>query len=603
MFKTNTDRLNYGSILTSPEGYQLEKAIGTTYSLDLEALIAIAITLGLAEDTDSELVKNPIGMLHALQKVSDKIVIFCEAGQIKIPKSPSSLCLLLEKMVIPVALPKDRKVGYYPAFHPKTWLLQYSNAQREFIYRYVVLSRNLTFDRSWDISIVLESSKKLRQIRKTKPIINFLEYLRGQVKSTVQDAGKKRSMLASLMQDIQKVSFAIGWKEFEDSDFDILPMGIGEKAYDIEADTLFQDTFSELVVMSPFLTDKVIERFNDDKKGLMDCQRTLITRKSELSKLKEEQVKNFKIYTLKDEIVDGEQFISDENSEKKKQDIHAKIYLRRKYSDTDLYVGSMNASTSAMKKNVEMMIKLRTKNRYLNGAKFLEEIFGGLPDNKENPFEESQVMQPIANKEEVEKNKLERLIKDICRLKSKAVISPNAEKYDVEVTFQTDICSENIILSPLRSNKEACFSNKTHFENLDMLQLSQFYCLKAIGENITVERIIMISTEGLPTDRESAVVNSVIKDKKSFMDYIAFVLGDDYLLSMMEKKQIGSSGFLRDDTEVLPAIYEKMLKTALEEPERLREINYILGKITDENIVPEDFRNLYMTFKSTLKLK
>lgn len=41
-------------------------------------------------------------------------------------------------------------------------------------------------------------------------------------------------------------------------------------------------------------------------------------------------------YALKDEIIDGEEEISDELADKKKQDIHAKIYLRRKYSDVDL---------------------------------------------------------------------------------------------------------------------------------------------------------------------------------------------------------------------------------------------------------------------------
>lgn len=603
MFKTDTNRLNYGNILIPPEGYQLEKAIGTTYSLDLEALTAITITLGLAEDTDSELLKNPISMLHALQKVSDKILIFCEAGQIKLPHTPSTLCLILEKMVIPVALPKERKMSHYPSFHPKTWILQYTNSQGDLVYRYVVLSRNLTFDRSWDISIVLESSKKIRQVKKTKPIIYFLEYLRSQIKNGIQDAGKKRNMVASLMQQLEKVSFVADWKEFENGDFNILPLGIGENAYDIEADSLFQDTYNELVVMSPFLTDTVIEQLGDDRMGLTDCYRTLITRKSELSKMKEEQVRNYKIYTLKDEIVDGEQALSDESYEKQKQDIHAKIYLRRKYSDTELYLGSMNASTSAIKSNVEMMIKLRTKNRYLNGTKFLQDIFGGTPDNKENPFEESQVMQPTENKDEIEKNKLERLIKDICRIKSKAVITPYNEKFNVVLTFRTDLCTDNIIVSPLRSNKEACFGSEIHFDNLDMLQLSQFYSIKAVGENITIERIIMVPTEGLPEDRENAVINSIIKDKKSFLDYIAFVLGDDYLLTLMEKNQVSSSGFYKEDKETLPVIYEKMLKTALDDPERLREINFVLGKITDDKIVPEEFRNLYVTFKSTLKLK
>ena len=202
MFKPNSnqDRRDYGELLAPPEGFWLDKAVGTTYSLDLESLTAVAICLGLAEDTDSKLMQNPISMLNALQKVSDRILIFCEAGQIKMPQKPSALSLLLEKMVIPVALPKDRKMNGYPAFHPKTWTLSFVNGQGEHRYRYVVMSRNLTFDRSWDISFAMDSSTKVRQKAKTKPIIDFLEYLKSQVHNTTQNAGKTRNMIAGLME-------------------------------------------------------------------------------------------------------------------------------------------------------------------------------------------------------------------------------------------------------------------------------------------------------------------------------------------------------------------------------------------------------------------
>lgn len=164
---SNRDRTDYGGILMPPDGYRLDRAVGTTYSLDLEALTAVAICLGLSEETDSKLMQNPIGMLNALQKVSDKIVLFCEAGQIKVPTKPTALSILLEKMVVEVALPKDRQLGRYPSFHPKTWVLAYVNADGDKKYRFVVMSRNLTFDRSWDISFAMDSNKNVRQKKKT----------------------------------------------------------------------------------------------------------------------------------------------------------------------------------------------------------------------------------------------------------------------------------------------------------------------------------------------------------------------------------------------------------------------------------------------------
>lgn len=413
---SNQDRTNYSSILMPPDGYRLDSAVGTTYSLDLEALIAAAICLGLSEETDSKLMQNPIGMLNALQKVSDKVVLFCEAGQIKVPTKPTALSILLEKMVVEVALSKDRQLGRYPSFHPKTWVLAYVNAEGDKKYRFVVMSRNLTFDRSWDVSFAMDSSESVRQKKKTRPICDFLEYLAENVHNTSINAGKKRNLIRGLRTELNSVSFSLENKRFGEN-FEVLPLGIGRNAYQMKDDILFckekgnaNSTFNELVVMSPFLSESVIADFNLADRALSECKRTLITRRSELGKLKTSDVDNFTIYALKDEIIDGEDEISDELTDKKKQDIHAKIYLRRKYSDVDLYLGSMNASYSAINKNVEMMLWLGTKNMYFNGNKFLEDIFCGSEDNVKNPFEKVTVDDAVQETESNNKNLLEQKI-------------------------------------------------------------------------------------------------------------------------------------------------------------------------------------------------
>lgn len=55
--------------------------------------------------------------------------------------------------------------------------------------------------------------------------------------------------------------------------------------------------------MSPFLSESVIADFNLTDRALSDCKRTLVTRRSELGKLKASDVDNFTIYALKDEII------------------------------------------------------------------------------------------------------------------------------------------------------------------------------------------------------------------------------------------------------------------------------------------------------------
>lgn len=609
---SNSDRTDYGNILMPPKGYKLESAVGTTYSLDLEALTAIAVCLGLSEEVDSRLMQNPICMLNALQKVSDRLILFCEAGQIKVPSKPTALSVLLEKIVVEVALPKDKSMGRYPAFHPKTWMLSYINSDGDRKYRFVVMSRNLTFDRSWDISFAMDSSKKVRQKRKSAPICKFLEYLACNVNKQCIDYVKKRNLIRKMMKEIKDISFSLDSNVFGEN-FEIFPLGIGEKSYQMGNDKLFctqkgnaDSTFNELVVMSPFLSRSVIADFNLVDRALSECSRTLITRRSELGKLRECDVNNFTIYTLKDEIIDGEDEISDESTDKRKQDIHAKIYLRRKYADVDLYLGSMNASYSAINKNVEMMVKLSTKNKYLNCEKFLDDIFCGNPDDTKNPFEQVTIEGAPDNQADINRNILEDKIKYLCRTKKIAYISKdesNTDKYNIKIEFTGIDTDESIMISPINSKRKHILSEHMEFLDMDILQLSEFYKVEIKLGDTVLNRIIMIPTIGFPDNRENSVVNSVIGDRISFIEYISLVLGDDYILSMIEGKQIRESGMFRKKSGIMPAIYEKMLRVAVTEPEKIKDIGYVLKMVNDSEIIPDEFRRLYETFCSTLKLR
>ena len=91
MLNPKNNRLDYGSILSPPNNYELDFAIGTTYTLDLDALVGASISLGLSTEIDSDLNKNPIFLLEALRSTGDKVALFCESGQIKLPNKPTPL--------------------------------------------------------------------------------------------------------------------------------------------------------------------------------------------------------------------------------------------------------------------------------------------------------------------------------------------------------------------------------------------------------------------------------------------------------------------------------------------------------------------------------
>lgn len=146
------------------------------------------------------------------------------------------------------------------------------------------------------------------------------------------------------------------------------------------------------------------------------------------------------------------------------------------------------------------------------------------------------------------------------------------------------------------------------FDNMRLLQLSEFYQVCARTKETCVSRIIMIPTVGIPVERENAVVNAVIKDRASFAEYISFVLSEDVgdgLLSLLEEKKIRESGLFTQTKTIMPALYEKMLRTALKAPERLREIGDIMNRINDNDstIIPDAFKETYETFCRALPIK
>ena len=268
MLNPNQNRLDYGKILAPPVGYELNFAVGTTYSLDLDALVGICIALGLAADTDSEIMKNPICLLGALRSTGDKIALFCEGGQIHLPGNVTPLYILLEKMVFQVATKAKKGITNYPSFHPKFWLIRYVNEEKEVRFRVVVLSRNLTFDRSWDVSFYMDGEIG-EETDKNQPVSDFLKYLMKQLPKT-EDGNQKNKRIRQLVRELEHVTFSTGMKEFYD--FEFIPNGIpcsDGGFYSIldtplmkRKDEQDEKSFHELLVMSPFLSNDIIKQLN-----------------------------------------------------------------------------------------------------------------------------------------------------------------------------------------------------------------------------------------------------------------------------------------------------------------------------------------------------
>lgn len=628
MLNPNNDRLDYGSILSAPANYELDFAIGTTYSLDLDSLVGASIALGLSEETDTFLRENPIFLLEALRSTGDKIALFCENGRIALPRNITQLYILLEEMVFQVNNPNVIKTKF-ASFHPKFWLVRYVNEDEEVIYRIIVLSRNLTFDRSWDISFYMDGKKvenSTKSIKnKNKNLTIFLDYLK-----EFSIDSDKINKIDEIIKELDFVEFDLNNNTFED--FDFIPNGVSEDV-SIENYPLFKEDFDDLVIITPFFSKNVIKDFNQRAKENQSYQNSkidgesrvyLFTRAESLSSLTNDSCDEFKIYTLKDQIIDGESTISEESDDSEEsgvevnqvlyqhQDIHAKIYFVRKGAQVDLYLGSLNASHNALKGNVEFMIHLKTNYRKFNLNKFLNDLFCGEEGGSESPFQlVDDINKYIDSDGPVEDNDLDSILKDVARLNFKSKITFDDEFYKINLNVDNFSYFENehnmddftISIKPLLSEKMGKLSQTMSFEKLNKIQLSTFFVINVKKGEESISRVIKIETEGMPDDRDKDVISSIVTDKTAFIRYVAFLLGEDSISSLLPTGT-EDDGEGPDSTHLthvqLPALYEKMLDAAVDHQDKFREVEYLIQTLSDDNVIPEGFEELYNIFKGVI---
>ncbi len=614
MINPKKERLIYSDILTPPYGYELEKAITTTYSLDVAALVSCMIPLAFSADVSNKLFKNKVSTFTALRNLSKKMIVFCDPGQIKELKGLNKdFAILLENMIIPVNLPKDKN-GDYPAFHPKMWLLQFVDEEGNHKYRFITLSRNISYDRCYDVTIAMDSSDNHQKTRRTKPIIEFLEYLEKQI--NIKEYSRlniQKNLVEQLRNELidEKICFSLADYRYEDDDFDIYPL-FDEAHRKALKNDLFRtkksdekEKYDDMFVMSPFLTESILNEI----KGCIKKDRKikLITRQTALNDLDSGLNKFYDSYVLNDAIVLGTEFsqddtdevLEDEDKTDELHDIHAKMYLAQQQKQSDLYLGSVNATASAFNRNIELMVRVGTKKKYLNVVDFFNEM-----NPEDNQIFEKVEIQPKKNDENLKEKEIELLVKILTHIPAYAVVKKENDNYLIEIRFESlpkIPVNTNVSISPFAINDAQSISSMITYKDLSLSSISEFYKLRVeyteADEILCIERIIKIPTQNIPyEERDSAIVNGLIKDKDTFAEYVTLLLSRDCLATQSELESFKESNSKWNISNAQTPLYEMLLKASVENPEAVKLLESDLKLITNKEIVSDEFRNMYTQF-------
>lgn len=142
-------------LLQPPRGYKLGAAVGTTFGLSPEALVAALLSMA---DADGEaLASDPVAAAMAITRMSSRVSVLVHPATMTGPAgaSPIRLVALLDRLVKEVQPVRG-------LFHPKVWALRFelvgagrSDLPKE-IGRVLVGSRNLSASNCFEAGMVLE---------------------------------------------------------------------------------------------------------------------------------------------------------------------------------------------------------------------------------------------------------------------------------------------------------------------------------------------------------------------------------------------------------------------------------------------------------------
>ena len=349
----------YTSALTPPPGMIFDEAVATTFSMDPALLLEAPVYLALMA-ADGQTDPDPLAVLEAIRRYSKRITVYVQRGRIQVPQiaKPNPLFGFLEDMVVEVTAPGGG------VFHPKVWAIRFvSPDQSSAMYRLVVLTRNMTTDQSWDLSLQLEGSIAGRKSKLNKPLAHFFKMLPDLATgSTEAGESSKRS-------DSQR--------HFTESNGNSPTVLMSWPSIFRERKGLIGSLpmANRMAVISPFCSDQVLRTLAKQSKAAD----ALISRPESLSALKKETLALFTQCLHLDEAAETEDGEEDDAAEHPlATGLHAKVYLfeTRYYSDyTHVIMGSANATNAALNaaKNIEILVGLVGRKSKVGG---IDELLG-----------------------------------------------------------------------------------------------------------------------------------------------------------------------------------------------------------------------------------
>lgn len=601
--------------LRPPAGYTLDRAIGTTFTLDLLTLLTVPLSFTLFgwEQEDGAPSADPLTLFEGLRRFSERMTVFCHAGQITVPSSNPLLLGYLEDSVVEV-VPSVRN----HIFHPKVWILRLVSDDGPTLYRLLVASRNLTFDRSWDTMLVLDGSVSEERPDNliNQPLRRFVQTL---PELALRSVSPRTTEAVDLVKDeILRVEFMLppGFNGLR-----FWPLGIvGEDPWP------FPGEVDRMLCVSPFATNGLLKRLPGREHG------TLVSRTQELDRLGPETIGSFGNVHVLHEGAEPDDISETEAAEDGTEEVeplevgeegilrglHAKLYAADSGMESKLWTGSANATHAAFSGNVEFLVELVGETH----ASVIDLIL----DGPKGATGFADLLYPYTSPEEPPETddtlkRLEAAADEVRRVIVEAPIRAVVTKEDDEtrrygVTLEssrsfhidpdTTVMCRPIMLPP----ESSAIVRRTapvmaEFE-LSLEAITSFFAFEVTSyeDEFSFSRRFIVNVEivGAPEHRRDAIVAVLLSDRGRIMRLILMLLAEGSRnehdialeLGIREKGESGSDGTKRS---VDIPLFEEMVRSLWANPKALDRIDGMLAAVRKtenaHDLIPEELEEIW----------
>lgn len=608
MLDPKINRLDYGEQLSPPIGFDFHSAIATTYSLDLNALLAVPVALCFRDTLDGDLKGEKLALLEGMGQLQGKLKVFYQKGNISYPAKFNKLFTLLEPCLHPI-VPEG---GAFSSFHPKLWLLRFiendiEKKKPEVRYRLIVLSRNLTFDRSWDIAASLDG-KVGRSSQDALKVNTWLAFTK---KLLAEDNSFKPAM--AILSELDRIEWELPAPFF---DFELL-IGESGMARPLHFE---QEHYDELLVVSPFLksTGGAVTGLDWLARLAPDGGRFLFSRTEELDDVGAEKLTGWQCYAMNESIVNGEERNetgdATDQPEVQKQQLHAKMIVVQSGNTACWHMGSANATAAAIgdlgnahPRNTEAMLMLKGYASKVGPRLLMQEWMPEKGPQVFIPHEfNTLTIEPDESNTYLVRQGIHQLISASWKLD--AVLDASGASYTLTLTSglkaplneQLEVIVEQLAIPGVKP-----LADTMTWETVTLTSISALIPVKVKVKNSDTEKRLLIEAnliiEG-GDNRPQQIMKEMVDTPAKVLDYIRLLLqvtpDKSQWLAFESQGCAGSSEFILSGTPIL----EQLLIASSRHSELLKRIASALKRLCDAGVeIPQEFLLLWKHFEKEIR--